>query len=485
MKSIRWSKLRALATGSFNQLADGCPENERTIGADAGSTHQTNQQTRSRASLPSVLLSSCSGVCCSGRGVTDPKQNFRRLLRTVETISDLGPQMTADQEFTQTARSMLSALMHASAATEGVLFVFVEKPSMLNSIATEGFALIPDPSVIPLLPRHVHALGSMHGAVLLSRSSYDTFLSANGNVAPELFKCLVPLRVSGRLVGAVALGRREGDALYDEEGLQALDLLCHYVALSVQNHSLTQTLAQRVAENLRLMASLHGFYDNALEAFAAAIDVKHVNIHGHSLRVGRYAAGIGEALGMDANEVAALRSAGYLHDIGKVAVDKRLFGKPSSLDPDEFQEMADHTTVGHQIVTGVNFPWPQIPEIVRWHHERGDGTGYPDHLVTDDVPMSVRVVALADTFDAMTSPRPYREPISLGATLNEIVRTSPQKFDPNAVHALLVQIRRDSVGTNNTLFLADRSAGNLGVTDVDHLAATLQHKISNARTYST
>jgi putative nucleotidyltransferase with HDIG domain len=419
------------------------------------------------------------------KGVTDPKENFRRLLRTVETLSDLGPQITAEREFTQNAQIMLAALMHATGASEGVLFVFIEKPSMLNSVAAAGFALIPDPSVIPLLPRHVHALSSMAGALLLSKSSYDSFLSANGNVAPELFKCLAPLKVGGKLVGAVALGRRDGDSLYDEEGLQALDLLCHYIALAVQNHALTQTLAQRVAENLRLMASLHGFYDNALEAFAAAIDVKHVNIHGHSLRVGRYAAGIGDALGMDANEVAALRSAGYLHDIGKVAVDKRLFGKPSSLDPEEFQEMADHTTVGHQIVTGVQFPWPKIPEIVRWHHERADGSGYPDALRNDDVPMQVRIVGLADTFDAMISPRPYRQPISLGATLNEIVRITPQKFDPNAVHALLVQIRRDAVGSNRTPFLEDRSAGNLAPTDIDHLAATLQHKVSTGRSFLT
>jgi putative nucleotidyltransferase with HDIG domain len=417
--------------------------------------------------------------------VTAQIENFRRLMRTVEMLSDLGPEMTAERDFAQTANTMLSALLQAASASEGALFVFIEKPSMLNSIATSGFALIPEPSVIPLLPRHVHALSTTHGAVLLAQSSYDTFLSANGNVAPELFKCVAPLKVSGKLVGAVALGRRQGDALYDEEGLQSLDLLCHYVALAVQNHALTQTLAQRVAENLRLMASLHGFYDNALEAFATAIDVKHVNIHGHSLRVGRYASAIGEAMGLDMNEVAALRSAGYLHDIGKVAVDKRLFGKPTTLDPEEFQEMADHTTVGHQIVTGVNFPWPKIPEVVRWHHERADGSGYPDGIGNDDVPMQARIVGLADTFDAMTSLRPYREPISLGATLTEIVRMAPQKFDPNAVHALLIQIRRDAVGTNRVPLLEDRSAGHLAPTDIDHLAATLQHKVSNGRSYLT
>jgi len=403
----------------------------------------------------------------------------------VEALSDLGPEMTAEREFPQTARAIVSALLQAGGAREAVLFIYSDKPSLLTSISAEGFVLMPEPAVIPLLPKHVHALGSTRGPVVLDSGCYDLYLSSNGNVAPELFKCIVPLKVGSRLVGIVALGRREGDALYAEDELEALDLLCHYVALAIHNHSLTQTLAQRVSENLRLMASLHGFYDNTLEVFAAAIDVKHVNIHGHSLRVGRYAAAIGEAMNMESSDIAALRSAGYLHDIGKVAVDKRLFGKPTSLDAEEFREMADHTVVGHQIVSGVQFPWPRIPEIVRWHHERGDGSGYPDGLVMEDVPMPVRIIGLADTFDAMTSDRPYRERLSLGSTLSEIVRLTPQKFDPYVVQALLLQVRRDTVGSNHTLFLEERVGGNIAAADVDQLAASLQHKITHGRLFLT
>jgi putative nucleotidyltransferase with HDIG domain len=344
---------------------------------------------------------------------------------------------------------------------------------------------MPEPAVIPLLPRHLHALVSSHEPVILDPGCYDVYISANGNVAPELFKCILPLKVGSKLVGVIALGRRDGDGLYDSGELEALDLLSHYVALAIHNHALTQTLAQRVSENLRLMASLHGFYDHALEAFATAIDVKHINIHGHSLRVGRYASAIGEAMNMDPGEIEALRSAGYLHDIGKVAVDKRLFGKPTSLDAEEFREMAEHTIVGHQIVSGVQFPWPRIPEIVRWHHERSDGSGYPDGLLLEDVPTQVRIVGLADTFDAMTSERPYRERLSLGSTLNEIVRLTPQKFDPNAVHALLLQVRRDTVGSNRIPFLQDRMVGDIAASDVDQLAASLQHKMSHGRLYLT
>ncbi|HYL14119.1 MAG TPA: HD domain-containing phosphohydrolase [Terriglobales bacterium] len=413
------------------------------------------------------------------------KNNFRRLLRTVEALSDLGPEMTAEREFPQTARAMLSALREASGAREGALFTFSDKPSLLTSIVAEGFALLPEPAVIPLLPKHVHALTSLRSPVVLNPTTYEVFLSSNGNVAPELFKCLASLRVGGRLVGLVALGRREGESLYEEDELEALDLLSHYVALAVHNQALSQSLAQRVSENLRLLASLHGFYDSALEAFAAAIDVKHVNIRGHSLRVGRYAGAIGEALGMDQGEVASLRSAGYLHDIGKVVVDKHIFGKPSALDPNEFREMVDHTIVGHQIVSGVQFPWPRVPEIVRWHHERGDGSGYPDGLLMDDVPMPVRIVGLADTFDAMTSERPYRDPLSVGGTLSEIVRLTPQKYDPDAVQGLLVQVRRDAVGSNRAPFLENRTALNIAPPDVDQLAASLQHKLTHGRLYLT
>jgi putative nucleotidyltransferase with HDIG domain len=410
--------------------------------------------------------------------------NLKKLLRTVEALADLGPELTADRDFRQTARTMLAAVMEAAGAREAVLFSFGERPSLLTSVDAQGFALLPEPSLVPLLPRHVHTLTAAAGPVLLNSSTYDVFLSSNGNVAPELFKCICPLKVRGKLVGAMVLGRREGDALYEEDALDAFEMLSHYVALAIQNHTLGQTLAQRVSENLRLLASLHGFYDNALEAFAAAIDVKHVNIHGHSLRVGRYAQSIGEALGIDPTDVASLRSAGYLHDIGKVAVDKRLFEKASQLDAEESREMQDHTVVGHQIVRHVQFPWPQIPEIVRWHHERGDGSGYPDGLHGDELPQAVRIIALADTFDAMTTERPYRQRFSVGAALQELIRVSPEKYDAQALQALLIQVRRDAVGSNR-IPLLEPEMMNLSATDVDQLASTLQHRLNNNKLHLT
>ncbi len=399
-------------------------------------------------------------------------------------MANLGPELTADRDFRQTARTMLTAVMEAAGASEAVLFSFGERPSLLTSVDAQGFALLPEPSIIPLLPRHLHSLTATTGPVVLTGATYDAFLSSNGNVAPELFKCICPLKVRGKLAGVIALGRRAGDALYEEDALDAFEMLSHYVALAIQNQNLGQTLAQRVSENLRLLASLHGFYDNALEAFATAIDVKHVNIHGHSLRVGRYSQAIGEALGMEPTDVASLRSAAYLHDIGMVAVDKRLLGKAAKLDAEESRDIKDHTIIGHEIVSHVQFPWPQIPEIVRSHHERADGSGYPDGLRGDEIPQAVRIVALAETFDAMISERPYRERMTVGAALQELIRMTPQKYDAPALHALMIQVRRDAVGTNRVPIL-DAEVMNLSARDVDQLASTLQHRITQERLYLT
>ncbi len=410
--------------------------------------------------------------------------NFRRLLLTFQALSELGTEMTADTDFAARARGILSSVLDAADTREGALFMFRDRPAVLASLAAQGFSMFPEQAVIPLLPKHVHALTNLRAPIAITRETWDSYMSSNGNIAPELFKCIGPLRVGGRLVGMIGLGRRSGEEAYQPDDMEAIGMLAQYVALAVHNHSLSESLATRVSEHLKLLATVHNFYDNALETFAHAIDIKHVNTRGHSLRVGRYSAGIAEGLGMDPTHVAGLKAAGYLHDIGKVAVDKRLFGKPGKLDEEEFREMADHTTVGHQIVQGVEFPWPKIPEAVRWHHERADGSGYPDKIGGNEWPTVSRVVAVADVFDAMTSERPYRHSMSVGEALSEIVRIAPQKFDTNAVQALLILVRRDAVGRPQGRFLDDRAICNIAPADIDLLASALNHKMTHGRIYS-
>lgn len=409
--------------------------------------------------------------------------NLPRLLPAFEALADLGNEMTAERDFITRAETMLARTMQALDAREGALFIHSDRPAMLTSVAAFGFALFPQSAVIPLLPKNVRALN--HSQPVVLAGNHERHLSANGNVPPGVFQCLAPLRVNAKLVGVVTLGRRNAEGGYTEEDLATLGMLVRPIAMAVQNHVLAHTLEHRIAENLRLLAGLHSMYDHTLEAFATAIDAKDAFTRGHSLRVGRYAAGVGEAMGLDPTQVTGLRAAGYLHDVGKVNVDKHLFKKPGALEHIEFQEMADHTVMGHQIVAGVEFPWPQIPEVVRSHHERADGSGYPDRLHESEMPLAVRVVALADSFDAMTSERSYRQPLSLGETLTHIVRSTPSKFDAEAVQALLVQLRRDATRNDSgPAFLEPTVPMTVAPRDLDQLAADLNFRINNARAYS-
>ena len=359
--------------------------------------------------------------------------NLRRLLHTVEALSELGPALTAEREFSETSRLMLSAIMEAAGAREGALFLFNDKPAMLTSATAQGFALMPDPAFIPLLPKHVHALTAARGPIVLNSSTYSVFLSSNGNVAPELFKCLAPLKAGGRLAGVVALGRRPGDALYEDSELDALELLCSYVALAVQNHALTQTIAQRVSENLRLMASLHGFYDNALEAFATAIDVKHVNIHGHSLRVGRYAAAIGEAMGMEPAKWQPCAAPDICTTLAKSPSIAACSAKPERSIPKNFARWPTTPPSATRSSAACSFPGRKFPRPCAGITSAATAPAIPTSSVQDDLPMAVRIVGLADSFDAMTSARPYRAPLSVGSALSDLVRMAPEKYDPNVV----------------------------------------------------
>ena len=399
--------------------------------------------------------------------------------------------LAGERDFKEVTHSMLRSMMEAVAAGEGALFTFCPNPAQLRVAAWRGYALFPDSGFIPLNSRQVHALETAPGPSMLPAHEQGKFLSSNGNVAPEMFKCILPLRAGAKLAGMVGLGARlENSGTSDKpvcgygpEELAALAAFSHYVALAVHNHNLTESLQRGVVEHLHLLDSVHKFCDQAMEVFASAIDAKEYRSSPHSLRVGRYAAAMGSALGLNSNEVAELRAAGYLHDIGKVAVDKHLFMKTAPLDAQEFREVADHTVVGHRIVSGIQFPWPGIADVVRWHHERSDGSGYPDNLHDREIPQTVRIIAVADSFDAMTSDRPYRKTMGLEETLSEIVRSTPTQLDADVVHSLLTLARNDSAG-KGAHFLDSQVACNLSPAVIDRLAAELKIKTSHGRSYS-
>jgi len=190
--------------------------------------------------------------------------------------------------------------------------------------------------------------------------------------------------------------------------------------------------------NAEEVASLHL---RTIEALALAIEAKDHTSHKHLQRVRVFTVEVARELGFAEDEVEALRAAALLHDIGKLAIPEHIINKPGRLTPEEFEKMKIHSVVGSEILQRVAFPYPVAP-IVRSHHERWDGTGYPDGLKGEQIPKGARVLAAIDVLDALASHRQYRSAMSLDAAMEKVASMSGSAFEPRIVEVLQRRYRQ-------------------------------------------
>ena len=179
------------------------------------------------------------------------------------------------------------------------------------------------------------------------------------------------------------------------------------------------------------MAALHL---RTIEALALAIDAKDHTTHEHLSRVRTYAVEIAQEMNLPP-ELEALRAAALLHDIGKLAVPEHIISKPGKLTPEEFEKMKIHPVVGAEILERVEFPYPVVP-IVRCHHEKWDGSGYPDGLRGEEIPIGARILSAVDCLDALASDRQYRRALPLDQAMAEVAKLAGKSFDPEVVAML-------------------------------------------------
>jgi putative nucleotidyltransferase with HDIG domain len=198
----------------------------------------------------------------------------------------------------------------------------------------------------------------------------------------------------------------------------------------------TRELTEKNQEVQRLFDELQETYQATLEALVQALDLRDTETQGHSLRVVEFTAEIAIALGINEPELTEIRRGALLHDIGKIGIPDAILRKPAKLTSEEWEVMRMHPELGYQMLAGIRF-LDKPRQIVISHQEKFDGTGYPRGLRAENIPLGARIFAVADTFDAMTSTRPYRTGLPYEVARQEIIDWSGRQFDPNVVEAFL------------------------------------------------
>jgi HD-GYP domain-containing protein (c-di-GMP phosphodiesterase class II) len=180
----------------------------------------------------------------------------------------------------------------------------------------------------------------------------------------------------------------------------------------------------------------------AIESLAQLAETQDACKTGRSRRVADYAAGIGKALGLPGHTLRGLRVMGQLIDVGMLQIPRELLWRPGTLTAAEYELVKSHAERGAQALRGIEFPWP-VAEVVRQHHERLDGSGYPRGLKGEEILLEARIVAVADAVEAMLAQRPHRAPLSLNACIDELQSQAGHRYDAKAVKAC-IKLLRDS-----------------------------------------
>ncbi len=200
-------------------------------------------------------------------------------------------------------------------------------------------------------------------------------------------------------------------------------------------HRSYRVYLNRLEEEKRQVECMASLHLRTIEALALAIDAKDHTTRDHLNRLRVYSVEIGKELGLSREELEALRAAALLHDVGNLAVPEHIMNKPGRLSPEEFEKMKIHPQVGAEILEQVEFPYPVVP-IVRAHHERWDGSGYPLGLKGEEIPVGARILAAVDCLHAMASERPYKRAVPLSEAVEEVVKRAGREFDPRVVEVL-------------------------------------------------
>jgi putative nucleotidyltransferase with HDIG domain len=240
----------------------------------------------------------------------------------------------------------------------------------------------------------------------------------------------VPVKVKEKVTGVLEAINKQGGKEFDQEDLTLLTSLADQVAIALDNSRLYQELEEM-------------FFQTA-ESLADAIEKRDPYTGGHTQRVTLYSLAIAKYLRLKPLERKWLKIASVLHDIGKIGIEDQILRKPERLNPQEFDMIKRHSDIGAEIIEHVR----QLREIipgVKYHHEQINGRGYPDGLIGENIPILAKIVAVADTYDAMTTDRPYRKAMERETAIEELKKCSGTQFDRKVVEAFLQAYQKGEI----------------------------------------
>jgi len=251
---------------------------------------------------------------------------------------------------------------------------------------------------------------------------HDARFAASESIVGFSVKAVIcaPLVVNDRVLGALYLDNRTMSVHYDEMDAELVTAFANQAAIALDNCRLCDTLQQS--------------YHQMLQALVKAIEAKDEYTSGHTARVKQYSLGIAQEMGFNSEHLRKLGMAADVHDIGKIGIKEGIINKPGSLTDTEYHSIQMHVEMGEKILKPITYFNELLPWI-RGHHERWDGTGYPDGLKGEKIPLEARILAVADAFDAMTSQRAYNKPLTFQQGLERVKSSSGKHFDPTVSEA--------------------------------------------------
>jgi putative nucleotidyltransferase with HDIG domain len=365
------------------------------------------------------------------------KLELRKTLHTISALTELGSEISSGKDFAEVIRASLHTCLGTLAIPRGAIARFSEKPRQLKIIAAKGLNDVLGQK-IELGADEAIKMASRTRPIKLQaeRNGLSHFVRRNGEVLKKLRAQLaVPMIVQGELMGVIYLSEKFSGEEFSEDDLSIINAISRHIGLAFYNQRLIISLKRKAEENRRLYKEMRSVYHDVVRAFGSAIDLKDAYTKGHSDRVARYSEAIAREMGVGGEDLEYIGVAGYLHDIGKITVDRSIINNPRPLTDREFKELNKHALTGYEILSNIRHPWQEIAYMTKCHHEKVDGTGYPNGLRGDEIPLGSRIVTLADSFDAMMTDRPYRARLALDKALTELAANTNSQFDAKVVAA--------------------------------------------------